>query len=267
MNIKSRFAPSPSGPMHLGNIVSALYVWGITKALNGTIQLRIDDHDQQRSKNQWSAMIIEDLHWLGMYFDEYSIQSQNNQKYQHAFEILAEKNLVYTCHCTRNDINKHQSSSHTELYYPGTCRNTDHGLSNQHGIRVKIPESIIDWNDLKTGTHQDCPLIQCGDFLIKDRKQNWTYQFCSVVDDVNDNINLIIRGEDIQSSTARQILLQQLLYPEADRKHYFHHTLLMDSQNQEKLGKRTQSEHFRSMAESKCVCTWWRWVCSLQRTV
>ncbi|MFK7872552.1 MAG: glutamate--tRNA ligase family protein [Oligoflexales bacterium] len=243
----TRFAPSPTGPLHIGNLVSAIYVWGIAKKYGGKVILRIEDHDRQRSKSEWVQMILEDLKWLKMQPDEISIQSEHLNRFAKSSDKLIKSGKAYFCHCTRKDILKKQPGHAQELYYNGNCRNHHITPNSIDGIRFIVTPENIAWKDSNLGPQTDAPHQQCGDFLIKDRKGNWTYQFAVTVDDIHENVNLIIRGEDLRDSSARQILLAQELLPQQQRPIYFHHPLIIDKENQ-KLSKRTRSTHIREFS-------------------
>lgn len=250
----TRFAPSPTGHLHIGHIASAIYIWGIAKQVNAKIILRIEDHDKQRSKPENEKHILQELEWLGFEADLGCHSSQVNSKslyrqkehddrYQKQLNLLKEKKLVYGCTCTRKEIlaqtTEHQGS---ELWYPGFCRNKHLDLNEKDtGIRIKIEKEAHSFDDLRLGKISQTPYEQCGDFLIKDRHKNWTYHFASTIDDIEQNINLVIRGEDIISSTGRQIYLRKKLKA-PDTILFMHHPLLYEKHSSVKLSKRFLSQ-------------------------
>jgi glutamyl-Q tRNA(Asp) synthetase len=220
----TRFAPAPTGYLHLGHVVNALYVWGMARAQHGRVLLRIEDHDGQRSRPEYAAAILEDLDWLGFRADgEVVRQSLRGPIYEAALDALRHAGWVYACDCTRREI---AEATGSELWYPGTCRSK--GLAEQPGVglRVKLPPVDVDFEDLALGPQRQRPSDQCGDVLARDRHGQWTYQFAAAVDDRDQQITLVIRGEDLLESTGRQILLAELL-GRVTPPRYLHHPLVM----------------------------------------
>ena len=217
----TRFAPSPTGYLHLGHVVNALYVWGIARALGGRVRLRIEDHDRRRSRTHFEESILEDLDWLGFVPDAGRFpvvrQSGHPDRYQAALERLRRWHHVYGCHCSRRVIGSER--------YGNTCRYRGLAPGPGLGTRVEIgpgAERFID----STGEREETP-ADFGDLLIRDRDGYWTYQFSVVVDDEQDQVNLVIRGADLARSTARQIRLARMLGRSTSAQ-YFHHPLLLD---------------------------------------
>lgn len=241
MQGKIRFAPSPTGYLHEGHLLSALYVWASAKKWNLKILLRIEDHDKSRARDEYINSIFKDLSWFGFKWDEQSIQSSRQNIYEQAFQKLKKQDLIYSCYCSRKQLEEENPKSKTgEIIYQKKCllkklRTNEHA----HNIRVKIPNKVIEWNDLRLGTFYENPQNQCGDFPIKDRDNQWTYQFAVCVDDIDEQITHIVRGEDIRNSTARQIALMNLL-GSTSRPLYFHHPLITDPYGK-KLSKREKS--------------------------
>jgi len=231
--IISRYAPAPTGYLHLGHVLNAIYVWGATNVLaeKGTpltaerrILLRIEDHDVQRSRKIYEDAILEDLAWLGFTADSPPIrQSSRPHAYQRALENLRAKGLVYACSCSRREVR--------ELRYAGTCR--DRGLADAPGmsLRVRLDPTIERFVDLRCGPQEQRPAEQCGDLLVRDREGNWTYQFAAAVDDFDHGVTHVIRGEDLLESTGRQIALARLL-GRTEPARFLHHGLLMKSATQ-----------------------------------
>jgi glutamyl-tRNA synthetase/glutamyl-Q tRNA(Asp) synthetase len=203
----TRFAPSPTGYLHLGHIVNAIYVWGVARALGGRVLLRIEDHDRIRSRPSFEAAILEDLEWLGFEPDSglhpLHRQSEHHRSYQRALERLKVTEHVYACACSRRDIGGER--------YPGTCRARTIEEMEGHGIRVALDDRPERFRDLLLGPVEQVPAEQCGDLLLKDRDGQWTYQFAVTVDDLLHGVDLVIRGEDLLASTGRQIKLARLL--------------------------------------------------------
>ena len=252
--IISRFAPAPTGYLHLGHVVNAALVWRETRARGGRVLLRIEDHDRQRSRPAFDAALLEDLAWLGFEADEPLVrQSERGDIYGQALDSLRAPGLVYACACTRSQIELAQAAlkgcatngedrvaqalrpADAELWYPGTCR--DRGLAEGPGLglRVRLDPSVERFEDLRLGPQEQRPSEQCGDLLVRDRDGNWTYQFAATVDDHVQGVTLVIRGEDLLSSTGRQIQLARLL-GRADPPAFLHHPLIMKTAGQ-KLSK------------------------------
>lgn len=234
--LRTRFAPSPTGFLHQGHVWSALCVWSLAGKTGAKITLRLEDHDQGRCRQQYADAICQDLEWLGLQWDNLTVQSKCRDRYEQALQRLEETVGIYYCACTRKDLRRNMAtSSGTEAPYPNICRNLD--LSSPgHGLRLRLPQTLVQWQELRRGLLEETPLLLWGDTLIRDRHQQWTYQFSSVVDDVAEEINLVIRGLDIAPSTGRQVLLAQLLNDKVKRN-FYHHSLLCDAHGR-KLSKR-----------------------------
>ncbi|WP_173473464.1 glutamate--tRNA ligase family protein [Fibrobacter succinogenes] len=257
MSGKIRFAPSPTGYLHEGHLLSALYVWAAAKKWNLKIHLRIEDHDQSRARPAYIEGIREDLAWLGFHYDSESIQSARNEIYKAALQKLEEKSLVYPCYCSRKQLLAENPQSETgEIVYQGKCFNVVGSRKSEvgsidtvpHNLRFIVPDKFIDWHDLRLGDFHENPKLQCGDFPIRDRDNQWTYQFAVCVDDIDENITHIVRGEDIRNSTARQIALMEAL-GRTERPIYLHHPLIVD-ENNKKLSKRELAHSLRQDKEA-----------------
>lgn len=258
----TRFAPSLTGYLHLGHVLHMIYVWGIARAKGGRVVARIEDHDQSRNRPEYEPAILADMQWLGFVPDlgisatDASTpspfrQSDCSRHYEEALRILAGKGWVYGCECSRKKISERQLDGHGELCYSGTC--ADKNLSFEgNTVRFRVPDGEVVFNDLAFGSCHQMPGTQCGDFSVRDRTGQWTYQFCCVCDDIRQGINLVVRGEDLLSSTGRQIRLFQAL--EHSAPDYFHHTLLCDAHG-EKLSKRQRSESITQLREAGVSAT------------
>ena len=244
--IVTRFAPSPTGYLHLGHIVNAIYVWGLAREHGCRVLLRIEDHDRIRSRPEFETAILEDLAWLGFVPDEgfspVRRQSDNEIAYTEALTRLAETHNVYACDCSRRDIRLRRFAAragHVDERYPGTCRHRRIRAGDQvprHvGIRVQLDEEPERFIDGSLGEIVQTPAEQCGDLLLRDRDSNWTYQFAVTVDDMNDGIDLVVRGLDLLSSSGRQIKLARML-GRTIPPHFFHHSLVVKPDG-EKLSK------------------------------
>lgn len=248
-----RFAPSPTGYLHEGHLLSALYVWAAAKKWDLKVHLRIEDHDQSRARPAYIAGIREDLAWLGFHYDSESIQSARSSVYEAALRKLEAKSLVYPCYCSRKQLQEENPKSETgEIVYQGKCfyrRETRDGVNSvPHNLRFIVPNRFIDWHDLRLGDFHENPKMQCGDFPIRDRENQWTYQFAVCVDDIDENITHIVRGEDIRNSTARQIALMEAL-GRTKLPIYLHHPLIFDTNNK-KLSKRELAHSLRQDKEA-----------------
>jgi len=255
--ITTRFAPSLTGYLHLGHVLHMVYVWGIACAKGGRVVARIEDHDQSRSRPEYEPAILSDMQWMG-FIPDLGIsamdaptpspyrQSDCARHYKEALRILAGKGLVYGCECSRKEISASQSVGQGELCYTGTCAEKNLPFSG-NTVRFRVPDGEVAFNDLAMGERRQTPSAQCGDFSLRDRTGQWTYQFCCVCDDIRHGINLVVRGEDILSSTGRQIQLFQALDSPAPA--YFHHPLDCDAHG-EKLSKRQRSESITQLRES-----------------
>jgi len=223
-------------------------VWRETRARQGRILLRIEDHDRQRSRAEFEAAILDDLAWLGFDADEPLVrQSERGAIYEDALERLRSRGLVYACNCSRADIALHSESSNidAELRYPGSCR--DRGLRESPGLglRVRLEPSVERFVDLRHGPQEQRPSEQCGDLLVRDREGNWTYQFAATVDDYVQGVTLVIRGDDLLASTGRQIQLARLL-GRSEPPQFLHHPLIMKSADQ-KLSKSDRDTGIRDL--------------------
>jgi glutamyl/glutaminyl-tRNA synthetase len=259
--IVSRFAPAPTGYLHLGHVVNALHVWGITRAAGGRVLLRIEDHDRQRSRREFERAILDDLDWLGLTPGEPSTdvfragpcrgrQSDRYDVYEKALARLESQQLLYACDCTRRELGAIRSGlaagvEDTERRYAGRCSMRDLEWRPGRGIRVRLSPSTEPFNDLRHGPQAQRPYEQCGDMLVKDRDGNWTYQFAVTVDDFEQGVTLVIRGDDLLASTGRQIQLARLLGREVPPR-YLHHGLIMKSPAQ-KLSKADRDTSVRDM--------------------
>ena len=241
----TRFAPAPTGFLHLGHVVNAIYVWGMARAKGGRVLLRIENHDRQRSRPEYEQAILEDLNWLGFVADEPPArQSERGNVYAAALERLRTAGLIYACECSRTGIAA-ASQAGQELRYPGTCR--DKSLLEQPGlgVRVRMAPSVEWFDDVRHGPQQQRPFEECGDLLVRDRDGNWTYQFAVTVDDNAQGITDVIRGDDLLSSTGRQIQLARLLGRSTPPR-FLHHQLVMKSATQ-KLSKADRDTSVRDL--------------------
>lgn len=228
MKVTGRFAPSPSGRIHLGNILCCLLAWLSVRQQAGRMVLRIEDLDTARCPQRYARQMMEDLHWLGLDWDEGPeiggsngpyFQSQRTDRYQAALERLEAQGLVYPCFCTRAELHA-ASAPHREdgqVIYPGTCRNlsaaqvAERSLRRAPAFRLRVPEEEIGFTDGHLGTVRENLARTCGDFLLRRSDGMFAYQLAVVVDDAAMGIREVVRGADLLDSTPRQLYLYRLL--------------------------------------------------------
>jgi glutamyl-tRNA synthetase/glutamyl-Q tRNA(Asp) synthetase len=231
--VLTRFAPAPTGWLHLGHVLNAEYVWGS----GARVLLRIEDHDRERCRPEFDAGILEDLAWLG-YRPEFPVvrQSERDAIYREAFEEVRRQGVAYACGCARRQIEERRARSESgELRYDGFCRDRGLPLVDGVGWRLRMEPGVERFVDGMLGPQEQNPAEQCGDVLIRDRLGNWTYQFVAAVDDFRQGIDLVIRGVDLLASTGRQIRIARLLGRTVPPE-FRHHRLIMKSPDQ-KLSK------------------------------
>ncbi len=233
-----RFAPSPSGPLHAGSLVSALASWLDARANNGRWLLRIEDIDSERCQPEYAEVIRRQLGALGLSWDaELPQQSQRRNHYRDVIQEWLGRGMAYACACTRRDLSPFRRDG--ETCYPGTCRERQLEPQGQ-AIRYRLPdEAEVRFIDRRHGPQIQNVTTQCGDVVLRRRQGDYTYQFAVSVDDAEQGITHVVRGDDLLSSTGRQILLmRQLGYPAPT---YLHHPLLIDAEGH-KLSKSTGAD-------------------------
>jgi glutamyl-tRNA synthetase/glutamyl-Q tRNA(Asp) synthetase len=214
--------------LHLGHVVNAIYVWGVARALGGRVLMRIEDHDRIRSRPAYEAALLEDIDWLGFVPEPPLLrQSDASHVYQKALDTLRRAHRVYVCDCSRKDIGGER--------YTGRCRARGLEEAPGRGLRVAVDRSVERFDDVLLGPIEQVPADQCGDILLRDRDGHWTYQFAAAVDDYRQGITLVIRGEDLVSSTGRQIALARML-GRSEPPVFLHHPLILKADG-EKLSK------------------------------
>ena len=226
---RTRFAPSPTGYLHIGHVVNAIYTWGLARALGGEVLLRIEDHDRERSRPEYVRAILDDLAWLGLEPNAAAngpmLQSGRESFYERALAFLDAQGLVYACACSRKQIEHASGATGEEVRYGGTCRALAFPRGRGLGLRVRIDAGAELFDDALMGRQEQHPIDQTGDLLIRDRLGQWTYQFAVTVDDMVQQVHLVIRGVDLLASTGRQTRLARLLGRPASPV-FLHHPLL-----------------------------------------
>jgi glutamyl-Q tRNA(Asp) synthetase len=236
--VTTRFAPAPTGRLHLGHLANAIYVWGIARRFGGRVVLRIEDHDRQRCRPEYETALLDDLGRLGITADEPTTdqlragtspyrQSDNGPVYAAAVDRLSEVTEVYACDCSRSTFAAWRSAngrSWTGPGCPGGCRARELAPRPDFGLRVAIGEGDEAWPDALLGSRAG-PVAPDGDPLVRDRNGNWTYALCVVVDDLRHEVDLVVRGEDLVDSTPAQIRLFHLLGRSAPPA-FAHHPLV-----------------------------------------
>jgi glutamyl-Q tRNA(Asp) synthetase len=239
-----RFAPSPTGPLHAGSLVAALASWLDARAHGGQWLLRIEDVDGPRCVAGADDEILRQLAALGLQPDAPPLwQSRRGALYQTALDRLVAASQAYPCGCTRSDIARalqaagHPHERHHEWVYPGTCRDGLHGKPAR-AWRVRTGDEaqpvVIGWHDRRLGAQRQDVTHAVGDFVVKRADALWAYQLAVVVDDAEQRVSDVVRGEDLADNTARQVHLQRLLGLPAPR--YLHTPLVLDASG-EKLSK------------------------------
>ena len=211
-----RFAPSPSGRMHLGNVFSALMAWCSVRRQNGKMLLRIEDLDPDRCRTSYADQIKRDLLWLGLDWDtEAPPQSTRTKVYAAYFARLQKQGMIYPCYCTRDQLHS-ASAPHTsdgQPIYPGTCRRlTDEQRKEQWKVpawRVTVPDRTVCFTDGIFGLQTEDLAKECGDFILRRSDGVYAYQLAVVIDDGEAGVTEVVRGSDLLGSTARQIWLTE----------------------------------------------------------
>lgn len=247
-----RFAPTPSGRMHLGNLFSALITWLSVRACGGRLVLRLEDLDQNRCRPEYARQMEQDLHFLGLNWDEggslggthgpYS-QHERTQWYQAQLEKLEEQGLVYPCFCTRAELHAPEAphASDGEFIYNGRCRALSPGEIKRRmevrapSLRLHVPQETICFNDGHYGRVCQNLATECGDFILCRSDGVFAYQLAVVADDAAMGVTQVVRGRDLLSSAPRQLYLYRLLGFEPPE---FYHVPLLLSADGRRLSKR-----------------------------
>lgn len=239
-----RFAPSPSGRMHMGNLWSCLLSWLSARSRGGRMVLRLEDLDPDRCRQEYCDQVMEDLEWLGLDWDgEPVYQSRRTEAYEAAFCALEERDLIYPCYCTRTERLAASAPHRSDglQVYDGRCARLTAeeretlGKTRRPAWRVRVPEKTIPFCDLLYGKYSEDLKRDCGDFIVRRSDGVYAYQLAVVVDDAMMGVTQVVRGSDLLSSTPRQLWLQEALglpHPE-----YGHLPLLLSREGR-RLAKR-----------------------------
>lgn len=242
MRALGRFAPTPSGRMHLGNLFSALLAWLSVRSKDGELVLRMEDLDTQRTDPQKADRLRRDLEWMGLTWDrETTPQSLRGNRYEQQLARLDAMDLLYPCYCTRNRLHSVNAphASDGVFIYDGLCRNlteAERAARNRTPAwRLRVPETVYGFTDGLQGPYSEILSRDCGDFLVRRSDGMFVYQLAVVVDDGDTGVTEIVRGRDLLSSVPRQMYLQDLLgYPHPA---YYHVPMLLSADGR-RLSKR-----------------------------
>ena len=246
-----RFAPSPSGRMHLGNVFSALMAWLSVRSQNGNMVLRIEDLDPDRCRPEYAETLKNDLRWLGLDWDrEQTSQSQRTEVYAEQFQKLS--HLIYPCYCTRGELHAASAphASDGRVLYAGTCRHLTDAQraekTKKPAWRLEVPDRIYGFTDGLQGYYEENLAEACGDFIIRRADGVYAYQLAVVTDDGDGGITQVVRGMDLLDSTPRQLYLYELLGltpPE------FYHVPLLVAPDGRRLSKRERDLDMGALRE------------------
>ncbi len=247
-NLISRLAPSPTGALHLGNIRTFMWAWLSIRSQGGTMLMRIEDLETPRVKPGVAEKMLDDLRWLGFDWDgEIVVQTQRRNYFAEIFESLKSQNALYPCVCTRSDMlaaaQGAPNEGDHELRYPGTCRTRselemrDRSAHSDRAPAWRLKTSLreIEFDDLLSGKHRINPHAEVGDFIVARGPDNPAYQLAVVADDIASHVTEVVRGDDLIPSTARQLLLYQLLNAAPPR---YGHVPLLIGPDGKRLAKR-----------------------------
>ena len=239
-----RFAPTPSGRMHLGNVFAALIAWLSVRSRDGVLVLRMEDLDTQRTSEEYAEILRQDLLWLGLDWDlETPPQSKRSEVYDRYFTRLEEMGLLYPCYCTRSQLHSVNAPhlSDGTYVYPGTCRNLTKqekaAFDRLPAWRVKVPDKEYHLNDLCQGQFAQNLSTDCGDFVVRRADGVYVYQLAVTVDDGEAGVTEVVRGVDLLGSAPRQMYLQELFgFPHPK----YGHVPLLVAPDGRRLSKRDQ---------------------------
>lgn len=248
-----RFAPSPSGRMHLGNVFSAMLAWLSIRSCGGRLVLRIEDLDPDRCRPAYADTLKRDLEWLGLTWDtEQTPQSLRGEAYREMFSRLEERGLIYPCYCSRTELHAASAphASDGTVLYAGTCRNltpSERAAKTKAPCwRVRVPDEDVSFTDGVQGEYTQNLAHGCGDFILRRADGVYAYQLAVVTDDAEAGVTQVVRGNDLLSSTPRQIWLQrQLGFPKPD----YYHVPLLVAPDGRRLSKRERDLDMGALRE------------------
>ena len=225
--VVGRFAPTPSGRMHLGNVFAALIAWASVRSKNGEMVLRMEDLDTQRTSADFADILRNDLAWLGLTYDrETPPQSQRSLAYDGYFERLRDMGLLYPCYCTRSQLHSVNAPhlSDGTYVYTGTCRHLTEqqraAFDRKPAWRVMVPDKTWEVDDLVQGYYTLNLATECGDMVVRRADGVYVYQLAVTVDDGEAGVTEVVRGMDLLSSAPRQMYLQELFgFPHPEYGH------------------------------------------------
>ena len=213
--VVGRFAPTPSGRMHLGNVFAALIAWLSVRSRDGAMVLRMEDLDTQRTSGEFAEVLRDDLRWLGLDWDtETPPQSERSAVYDRYFEKMMDEGLLYPCYCTRSQLHSVNAPhlSDGTYVYPGTCRNLQNPPAGRKPAwRVIVPDKVWSFTDRVQGDYSLNLATDCGDMVVRRADGVYVYQLAVTVDDGEAGVTEVVRGMDLLSSAPRQMYLQELL--------------------------------------------------------
>ena len=250
-----RFAPTPSGRLHLGNVLCAMLAYLSVRSKGGRFLLRIEDVDIPRCPRSLARQCIDDLRWLGFTWDEEPLyQSDRSDVYRAVLDRLTDAGHTYPCFCTRAQLMSLAAPNlgDTQVIYQRTCANltaeeaVEKAKTRAHAIRLRVPDEEIAFTDGLFGRQRENLARDCGDFILRRSDGLYGYQLAVVVDDALSDVTEIVRGRDILSATPRQLHLQRLLG--YDTPNYIHIPLLVDHQGR-RLAKRDKDLDLTALAQ------------------
>ncbi len=253
--VVGRFAPSPSGRMHLGNLWSCLLAWLSARSAGGRMILRLEDLDPDRCRQEYCDQVMRDLEWLGLDWDNQPVyQSQRTEIYAQTFRQLEQRGLVYPCYCSRSERLAASAPHRSDgvAVYSGRCRRLSQeereqlAQSRRPAWRLEVPEEEYAFTDLLQGEYRENLAQDCGDFILRRSDGVYAYQLAVVVDDALMGVTQVVRGADLLDSTPRQNYIQDLLgYP---RPEYGHIPLLLAPDGR-RLAKRDRDQELSALQE------------------
>lgn len=282
--IRGRFAPSPTGDLHLGNARTALLAWLQIRSQGGVFVLRVEDLDPGRSRAEYIDTQLDDLRWLGLDWDEGPdvggdfgpyLQSERHPLYERALDQLAEQGRLFECYCSRKEIAAAASAPHDGdegPVYPGTCRQLSpeererKSSRRDDALRMDVPDEAVEFDDLVAGPQQFRPIDETGAFVVRRKDRVAAYQLAVTVDDAAMGITDVLRGADLLSSTARQILIYRALG--LIEPNWAHVPLMLGADGQ-RLSKRHGDVNLGDLRERgvapERVVGWLAWTAGLMR--